>query len=317
MKIAVIGTGYVGLVTGVCLAEIGHQVICVDNDDKKVSSLKKGRVKIHEDNLEELVKNNLKELDRISFVFNLDSIFSSTAEGTAVMWSPPMRDYLKNIFRQTQCNVDVRNCFCMSGDYLPFMLEGITAARPADWKNSYPNMSHTYLDTPARVPPNWIRYNAMTYAQMLARVLMDPKPLPVKRKTPQDVKELIEKEKPLMIISVGDIVSGNMVKHGIFLQVLIVDNKAMREPITPIPVQSSYQTLHAKNPPGTLTDEAWFVTQEAIKQEKRSYRHCRQRNAYTGSGDQIPLGAAKSGNRTDYVGRAAESTEEQVNRMVP
>jgi len=85
--------------------------------------------------------------------------------------------------------------------------------------------------------------------------------------TMRKLKELIEKEKPLMIISVGDIVSGNMIKHGIFPQVLIVDNKAMREPVTPISVQS-YQTLHAKNPPGTLTDEAWFVTQEALKQEK-------------------------------------------------
>lgn len=88
--------------------------------------------------------------------------------------------------------------------------------------------------------------------------------------TMRSLKELIEKEKPLMIISVGDIVSGNMIKHGIFPQVLIVDNKAMREPITPIPVQSSYQTLHAKNPPGTLTDEAWFVVQEALKREKQT-----------------------------------------------
>jgi len=85
--------------------------------------------------------------------------------------------------------------------------------------------------------------------------------------TMRKLKELIEKENPLMVISVGDIVSSNMIKHGIFPQVLIVDNKAMRKPITPISVQS-YQTLHAKNPPGTITDEAWFVTQEAIKQEK-------------------------------------------------
>ena len=59
MKVCVIGTGYVGLVTGVCLAEIGHDVICVDKDEKKISSLKKGQVPIFEKGLEELVKKNI------------------------------------------------------------------------------------------------------------------------------------------------------------------------------------------------------------------------------------------------------------------
>lgn len=87
--------------------------------------------------------------------------------------------------------------------------------------------------------------------------------------TMRKLKELIEKEKPLMVISVGDVVSDNMMKHGLSPQVLIVDNKVMREPITPIPVQVD-QTLHAKNPPGTLTNEAWSVMQEALKREKRT-----------------------------------------------
>jgi len=58
MKVCVIGTGYVGLVTGVCLAEIGHDVICVDNDKNKISSLKEGKIPIYEEGLEELVKRN-------------------------------------------------------------------------------------------------------------------------------------------------------------------------------------------------------------------------------------------------------------------
>ncbi len=61
MKVCVIGTGYVGLVTGVCLAEIGHDVICVDKDAKKIASLGKGEVPIFEEGLEELVKKNLKK----------------------------------------------------------------------------------------------------------------------------------------------------------------------------------------------------------------------------------------------------------------
>ncbi|WP_375346624.1 UDP-glucose/GDP-mannose dehydrogenase family protein [Priestia megaterium] len=62
MKIAVAGTGYVGLVTGVCLAENGHTVTCVDIDDKKVALMEKGISPIYEPGLEELMNNNMERL---------------------------------------------------------------------------------------------------------------------------------------------------------------------------------------------------------------------------------------------------------------
>ena len=58
MKIAVAGTGYVGLVTGVCLAEVGHHVTCVDVDQKKVELMKSGVSPIYEEGLEELMQKN-------------------------------------------------------------------------------------------------------------------------------------------------------------------------------------------------------------------------------------------------------------------
>ena len=61
MKVCVIGTGYVGLVTGVCLAELGHNVICIDKDEQKVKMLISGKSPIYEDGLEELIKSNLNK----------------------------------------------------------------------------------------------------------------------------------------------------------------------------------------------------------------------------------------------------------------
>lgn len=62
MKLAVIGTGYVGLVTAVCLAEKGHEVICIDNDEKKINLLQNGEIPIYEKNLEYLMKKNIDKL---------------------------------------------------------------------------------------------------------------------------------------------------------------------------------------------------------------------------------------------------------------
>ncbi|MEK6297870.1 MAG: 2-dehydropantoate 2-reductase N-terminal domain-containing protein, partial [Paraburkholderia tropica] len=66
MKITIIGTGYVGLVTGACLAEIGHDVFCLDVDPRKIDILNNGGVPIHEPGLLELIQRNRKAR-RITF----------------------------------------------------------------------------------------------------------------------------------------------------------------------------------------------------------------------------------------------------------
>jgi UDPglucose 6-dehydrogenase len=91
MKLTIIGTGYVGLVTGACFAEVGHQAVCVDNDAAKVKLLQEGGIPIYEPGLEELVKGNVAA-GRLNFT-------TSTAEGVEksdvifiAVPTPPMAD---------------------------------------------------------------------------------------------------------------------------------------------------------------------------------------------------------------------------------
>jgi UDPglucose 6-dehydrogenase len=78
MNLAVVGTGYVGLVAGTCFAESGNEVICVDIDEKKIAQLKEGTVPIYEPGLEEMVRRNAEE-QRLFFSTDLDSAVKKSA----------------------------------------------------------------------------------------------------------------------------------------------------------------------------------------------------------------------------------------------
>lgn len=91
MKITVVGTGYVGLVTGTCLAETGNHVCCVDIDEKKVSKLRQGQITIYEPGLEKLFERNLKE-DRLSFTTDLAEGLSEAEIVFLALPTPPGED---------------------------------------------------------------------------------------------------------------------------------------------------------------------------------------------------------------------------------
>jgi UDPglucose 6-dehydrogenase len=91
MKITVVGTGYVGLVTGTCLAETGNHVCCVDIDERKVNKLKNGQITIYEPGLEKLFERNLKE-ERLSFTTSLKEGLEEAEIVFLALPTPPGED---------------------------------------------------------------------------------------------------------------------------------------------------------------------------------------------------------------------------------
>src|SRR5690606_16265189 len=91
MKIAVVGTGYVGLVTGTCLSETGNHVTCIDIDQKKVEKLKNGIVPIYEPGLEALFERNTKQ-GRLNFTTDLKEGIKGAKVIFLALPTPPGED---------------------------------------------------------------------------------------------------------------------------------------------------------------------------------------------------------------------------------
>jgi UDPglucose 6-dehydrogenase len=91
MKISVVGSGYVGLVTGACFAESGNHVTCVDIDEKKIEMLRNGEVPIYEPGLAELIVSNAKQ-GRLSFTTEFDSAIRNSRIIFLAVGTPPAED---------------------------------------------------------------------------------------------------------------------------------------------------------------------------------------------------------------------------------
>lgn len=91
MKIAIVGTGYVGLVSGTCFAEMGVDVVCVDVDTAKIQALREGRIPIYEPGLEEMVKRNVAA-GRLTFATTLKDVLSDVEVVFSAVGTPPDED---------------------------------------------------------------------------------------------------------------------------------------------------------------------------------------------------------------------------------
>ena len=123
MKIAVAGTGYVGLVAGVCFAEKGHNVICVDVDEKKVELMKKGKSPIYEEGLEELLKKNYKE-GRLDFTTDYKKAYKNPDAIFIGVGTPEQPDgsanlsYVATVSRQIAENIE-KDCLVVVKSTVP------------------------------------------------------------------------------------------------------------------------------------------------------------------------------------------------------
>jgi len=105
VNITIVGTGYVGLVSGACLANFGNTVVCVDSDSNKISKLKNGDIGIFEPGLDEVVERNVKE-GRLSFTTQLDSSLNESDVIFIAVGTPPTEDgsadlqYVEQVARQ-------------------------------------------------------------------------------------------------------------------------------------------------------------------------------------------------------------------------
>ncbi len=91
MDISIIGSGYVGLVTGACFADVGHHVICVDNDSEKVKQLKAGEIPIYEPGLEEIIHRNVSA-QRLHFTGNIQEAVERSQIIFIAVPTPPLPD---------------------------------------------------------------------------------------------------------------------------------------------------------------------------------------------------------------------------------
>jgi UDPglucose 6-dehydrogenase len=105
MEIAIIGSGYVGLVTGTCFAEVGHEVICVDNDERKVKSLQTGTIPIYEPGLDDLVHRNVAAR-RLRFTTSIEEGVDNSQVVFIAVPTPPQPDgsvdltYIERVARE-------------------------------------------------------------------------------------------------------------------------------------------------------------------------------------------------------------------------
>ena len=130
MDLCIIGSGYVGLVSGACFAEVGHHVVCVDNDQRKVDMLQRGEIPIYEPGLEDLVHRNVSA-KRLRFTNSIEDGVDHSQVIFIAVPTPPQADgsvdltYIEKVAREI-AGVRLSLSDMVTGETLDDRLEKLT-----------------------------------------------------------------------------------------------------------------------------------------------------------------------------------------------
>jgi len=213
MKIAIIGSGYVGLVSGVCLANIGHQVICVDNNLDKIKTLKKGRLPIYEPGLLELMKSNVQK-KRLSFTGSIgDATRKSQVIFLAVPTPPkPNGDadltYVENVARQIAQHMDSYKLIVEKSTVPAETGKKIRRTIHLNLAKKYKKGNKVLLDFDVASNPEFLKEGSAVYD------FMNPDRIVIgveSKKAEQLLREIYKPLKPKILVT--NIASAEMIKH--------------------------------------------------------------------------------------------------------
>lgn len=212
MKISVIGSGHVGLVTGACLADLGNKVICVDSDKHKIGLLKKGILSIYEPGLEDLVHNNIKE-GRLLFSTSIkEAVNKSSVIFIAV--STPQKEngeadlsFVEDVSRQIALSMQ---------EYKLIVEKSTTPVNTGEWIKHTVNI---YLSSRYKNRKNKVKFDIASNPEFLREGsavwdFMNPERIVIGVETKKAKEILLELYRPLNAPVVAtDIKSAELIKH--------------------------------------------------------------------------------------------------------
>jgi UDPglucose 6-dehydrogenase len=205
MRVAMIGTGYVGLVTGTCFAELGNEVICVDNDEKKIKVLNDGIIPIYEPGLEEMVKKN-RDAKRLSFTTNIEDAVKKSEVIFIAVGTPPKPDGQADLSSVEKVSAVVANVMT---DYKLIVGKSTVPVNTGKWIKKTINLKNTRgIDFDVASNPEFLREGSAI------NDFLYPDRIVVGVESERAKKILCELYKPIDApILVTDIESAEIIKH--------------------------------------------------------------------------------------------------------
>ena len=219
MNICIIGTGHVGLVTGACFAEIGNQVICVDNDEEKIATLKKGKMPIYEPHLEELVKKNVDK-GRLFFSTSIEEGVSKSSVIFIAVGTPPKENGEADLSSvEKVCSQIARNM----KDYKLVVEKSTVPVQTGQWIKRLFNLHDSHQDFDIASNPEFLREGSAIHDflnpdrivigvenERAANILKELYSPIIKRSFDSSLKSSLVNHIPLLIT---DLQSAELIKH--------------------------------------------------------------------------------------------------------